>query len=761
MSSICPVAEFHNYYLNSSVDGYDGPDNFVVDALTDDFQIVNSVHTDNASSLSSVSLVRHSRLKGYEFSLPFSHAFDFVVPLDCTTQFADVNRATGPEAAELVSNNIFQSASYYLVSESHAIRSTRASDRVESPAETHLNRKQVVSKPKAPKRVDSGSSSGSTPIHNDSLTTREESTSLEVESVAEATAEDIQDPDPVVFIGSEDKGYDTTVHGDYCDHSGQETSELNRLEAERKLAHLLSLKFFEDTISTQERIDLLAKLCYDHDKVHQSIKVISSPETIEGPNGEFAKNTARAVSLETLQYTHNEQVLGFPEGTRPDRNDAFGNSVINDLKRKGSDLTLPPHTRSAQPFDNKTTPTRERAHSISTELSRLSLNVPVNFKFGSASVYDPPSPIESSLRRARVRCFKSGSDLIQVASSAESNQRDEKTILSFVEGDQIIGSVKSRDAHSCSNHDNLFVADDSYGGFLPSDYEELIAMTKKVETSCGLLSYNHMVSIAEKIEEDIATSRTISLSARERHSELSFPGFRGWKIGSDGTLYYDDEPIIRRLVNYTRCWWRPAAPEEIVHGALVRSFTKHEIGVALKQKGHEGHIYIYLLPGEFKTVKIGVTQRPVQTRLDEWTGQCNHKTYLAYPLPDTPELKVPHVYRVEALVHAELAANRLEELECSCGTKHGEWFGEELAHARKVVVKWSDWMRKHPYQEVQTGRWELKEEHRDDIAMLTCPSPRDVREASTSPRRPKSSPSPKAKRRSPRPDLPRPYTAPV
>ena len=77
-------------------------------------------------------------------------------------------------------------------------------------------------------------------------------------------------------------------------------------------------------------------------------------------------------------------------------------------------------------------------------------------------------------------------------------------------------------------------------------------------------------------------------------------------------------------------------------------------------------------------------------------------------------------------MHAELAAYELKEQGYPCGRKHREWFDIDWAHARRVVLKWSNRMRTNPYRETQLDRWELSHEHLIGLASLSCPSQQDV-----------------------------------
>ncbi|KAL4784628.1 meiotically up-regulated gene 113-domain-containing protein [Aspergillus varians] len=114
-------------------------------------------------------------------------------------------------------------------------------------------------------------------------------------------------------------------------------------------------------------------------------------------------------------------------------------------------------------------------------------------------------------------------------------------------------------------------------------------------------------------------------------------------------------------------------------------------------------------PGTVK-LKIGRTSN-VTRRLNEWTRQCsNHLTLLRY-YPYTPSshrgqgqgtgrvglepgLKVPHVHRVERLIHLELGDIRVRDLgPCpECGKEHKEWF--EVAADRTALKRVDECIRR-------------------------------------------------------------------
>lgn len=121
-------------------------------------------------------------------------------------------------------------------------------------------------------------------------------------------------------------------------------------------------------------------------------------------------------------------------------------------------------------------------------------------------------------------------------------------------------------------------------------------------------------------------------------------------------------------------------------------------------------------------LKIGRANN-VQRRLNEWTRQCSHNLTLIRYYPYTPSSasqspsparsstsrqgaspgpvagrKVPHVHRVERLIHLELADKRVKNLgPCDqCGKEHREWFEVEahkdaLKAVDDCIRRWVGW----------------------------------------------------------------------
>jgi hypothetical protein len=118
-------------------------------------------------------------------------------------------------------------------------------------------------------------------------------------------------------------------------------------------------------------------------------------------------------------------------------------------------------------------------------------------------------------------------------------------------------------------------------------------------------------------------------------------------------------------------------------------------------------------------LKIGRASN-VQRRLNEWSRQCGHNLSLIRYYPYNPStlpgaspnhlpisnprdgaatpIKVPHIHRIERLIHIELADKRPKESgKCaSCGSIHREWFEVEASRegvrgVDEVVRRWVGW----------------------------------------------------------------------
>lgn len=123
------------------------------------------------------------------------------------------------------------------------------------------------------------------------------------------------------------------------------------------------------------------------------------------------------------------------------------------------------------------------------------------------------------------------------------------------------------------------------------------------------------------------------------------------------------------------------SPSNTVASTLLENLTPRDSRI--------GSLYLFTRTSSPGHIKIGITQQTVQTRLSSWQRQCGYIPRLAASFSD-----VPHVYRVESLVHFELAKYWRTEIKCSgCPRQHQEWFEVANDYAIEVARKYVDWIK--------------------------------------------------------------------
>ena len=164
--------------------------------------------------------------------------------------------------------------------------------------------------------------------------------------------------------------------------------------------------------------------------------------------------------------------------------------------------------------------------------------------------------------------------------------------------------------------------------------------------------------------------------------------------------------------------------ERITMDLPVYEALQQEIQEPLKPSDHsEGFIYIFWDKKHFGKVKIGRTNN-LARRLKDWNSKCKRvHSYLS--MDDRSQEDMPHVRRVERLIHTELKECR-EQRQCEgCGKTHIEWFRENEVHAVKVARKWQEWIMQNPYMlDEKTQLWVLKPEMVDTLEEVCQPVPR-------------------------------------
>jgi hypothetical protein len=184
---------------------------------------------------------------------------------------------------------------------------------------------------------------------------------------------------------------------------------------------------------------------------------------------------------------------------------------------------------------------------------------------------------------------------------------------------------------------------------------------------------------------------TRSLSPDFYHSPSKF-----WPSALDASPF-QKLPRLDDVPNLKECY-------DLVKKVVTRNLAENH--------NKEGYVYLYEVEGNKGVVKIGYT-KVLDERLKDWGFDCNRKTKLLYPLSKEDIKSVPNAPRVEALCHKELDYCRIR-VDCgACLKEHIEWFEISPKECIQVIKKWSQWMRKDPYENVATGQGMLlkKEEH--------------------------------------------------
>ena len=161
-------------------------------------------------------------------------------------------------------------------------------------------------------------------------------------------------------------------------------------------------------------------------------------------------------------------------------------------------------------------------------------------------------------------------------------------------------------------------------------------------------------------------------------------------------------------------------PKCTKHTSISAALLK-EIEKPLVSNQKDGFIYVFWDKEHFGKVKIGRTNN-LERRLKEWDRDCK-RTHMYHPISQSGELsKIPHVNRIERLVHIELKECRKQRYCPSCKKNHQEWFDVGEASVAKVILKWQDWIMQRPYAlDSKTQTWVLKPEVMKTLAQVCEP----------------------------------------
>ena len=154
-----------------------------------------------------------------------------------------------------------------------------------------------------------------------------------------------------------------------------------------------------------------------------------------------------------------------------------------------------------------------------------------------------------------------------------------------------------------------------------------------------------------------------------------------------------------------------------ISSALLEEITQPLKPSALK----DGFIYVFWDKEHFGKVKIGRTNN-LKRRLEEWNKDCNRE-HMYHPVSRREGLQMmPHVSRIERLIHLELKECRKQRYCSSCNKNHTEWFDVGEALVTEIYNKWKEWIMRKPYAlDVVSGKWMLRPEMVETLEQVCTP----------------------------------------
>ncbi|EAW25704.1 GIY-YIG nuclease family protein [Aspergillus fischeri NRRL 181] len=111
----------------------------------------------------------------------------------------------------------------------------------------------------------------------------------------------------------------------------------------------------------------------------------------------------------------------------------------------------------------------------------------------------------------------------------------------------------------------------------------------------------------------------------------------------------------------------------------------------------QGYAYLFADPSdEAGYFKLGKSETPLK-RGKMHQNKCKHPAFRV--IDELPRgMSVPWYGRLESLAHAELA-NMKYSFDCSCSTRHREYFTGRVKEALEILNCWSGWLQLNPYDE--------------------------------------------------------------
>jgi hypothetical protein len=173
-------------------------------------------------------------------------------------------------------------------------------------------------------------------------------------------------------------------------------------------------------------------------------------------------------------------------------------------------------------------------------------------------------------------------------------------------------------------------------------------------------------------------------------------------------------PSNSPFVDFQAKWMRKLSVSNALHDVIIKPLKRTD--------EKDGFIYMFWEEGLFGKVKVGRTD-DLTRRLNDWNRKCK-RTHTYHPASQRGELtKIPHVSRIERLMHIELKEQRRERHCESCNQSHQEWFEVGEALVLQVFEKWREWILQKPYAlDRQTKQWILRPEMMNTLEQVCKPT---------------------------------------
>jgi hypothetical protein len=124
----------------------------------------------------------------------------------------------------------------------------------------------------------------------------------------------------------------------------------------------------------------------------------------------------------------------------------------------------------------------------------------------------------------------------------------------------------------------------------------------------------------------------------------------------------------------------------------------------LKRPGDEGYVYIFGDERRPGLLKIGITKNELNVRESTLQNNCKVELVRVYHTGR----QIEHYKRVEQLVHRELMAFGHHGKCRGCRRRHREWFRVDEDDAKAAVKRWTDFVKKKPWDSELDANLTLK-----------------------------------------------------